>query len=96
MADVKPLKTKGVPVDYMDVQTLWNDRRDPHANPLSSSPRRENPRPNPSQLGGMVEQIFRPTVGDNFYQEQTKRLYQSGAASGGVERSDLGVGPRER
>jgi len=35
-----PTKTKGVPIEYMDVDTLWSDRRDPHASPLSSSPRR--------------------------------------------------------
>lgn len=60
MADPQPLKTKGVPVDFMDLQTLWNDRRDPHANPMSSSPRRMYDRaPGPSQLGGLVEQIYR-------------------------------------
>jgi hypothetical protein len=60
MAEVQPLKTKGVPVDYMDLQTLWNDRRDPHASPLSSSPRREGGRASgASSLGGLVEQIYR-------------------------------------
>jgi hypothetical protein len=60
MAEVQPLKTKGVPVDYMDLQTLWNDRRDPHASPLSSSPRREGGRaPKASDLGGLVDQIYR-------------------------------------
>ena len=54
-------KTKGVPLEYMDVQTLWNDRREPHANPLSSSPRRVNARCNPGNLGGMIEQIYRGT-----------------------------------
>ena len=59
MADPRPLKTKGVPVEYMDLQTLWNDRRDPHANPMSSSPRREEGRaPKPSGLGATVEKIF--------------------------------------
>jgi len=56
---MKQPKVKGVPVEYMDVQTLWNDRRDPHANPMSSSPRRMGRAPNPSQLGGLVEQVFR-------------------------------------
>jgi hypothetical protein len=60
MAEVQPLKTKGVPVEYMDLQTLWNDRRDPHASPLSSSPRREGGRAaGPSALGGLVDQIYR-------------------------------------
>jgi hypothetical protein len=60
VAEVQPLKTKGVPVEYMDVQTLWNDRRDPHANPLSTSPRREEARASgPSVLGGLVNQIYR-------------------------------------
>lgn len=60
MADVRPLKTKGVPIDYMDIDTLWNDRRDPHANPLSSDPKRMHGRASgPSALGGMVEQIYR-------------------------------------
>jgi hypothetical protein len=53
-------KVKGVPVEYMDVQTLWNDRRDPHANPLSSSPRRENGRaPSMSDLGKAIEGVYR-------------------------------------
>jgi len=56
---MKQPKVKGVPVEYMDVQTLWNDRRDPHANPMSSSPRRMGRAPSPSQLGGLVEQVFR-------------------------------------
>jgi hypothetical protein len=68
MAEISPLRTKGVPVEYMDLNTLWNDRRDPHANPLSSSPRRESARPGPSALGGLVHQIYRGTpshtVGD--------------------------------
>lgn len=60
MAEVQDYKTHGVDVDYMDVQTLWNDRRDPHANPLSSSPRREGGRASgPSALGGLVNQIYR-------------------------------------
>jgi hypothetical protein len=54
--------THGVNVDYMDVQTIWNDRRDPHANPLSSEPRRTGRAPRPSDLGGMVEKIFRGTA----------------------------------
>jgi hypothetical protein len=62
MAEISPLKTKGVPVDYMDINTLWNDRRDPHANPMSSSPRREGGRaPKASALGGLVNQIYRGT-----------------------------------
>jgi hypothetical protein len=62
VAEVQPLRTKGVPVEYMDVQTLWNDRRDPHANPLSTSPRREEARASgPSALGGLVNQIYRGT-----------------------------------
>jgi hypothetical protein len=53
-------KVKGVPVEYMDVDQCWNDRRDPHANPMSSSPRRMYDRaPSPSALGGLVEQIYR-------------------------------------
>lgn len=51
--------THGVDVPYMDIQTLWNDRREPHASPLSTSPRREAPRGGPSQLGGLVEKIYR-------------------------------------
>jgi len=59
MAEKRDYKTHGVNIEYMDVDTLWNERRDPHQNPLSSSPRREHPRPSPSQLGGLVEQIYR-------------------------------------
>jgi hypothetical protein len=54
----KAPKTKGVPVEYMDLQTLWNDRRDPHANPMSSSPRRMEARCHPGNLGGLVDQIY--------------------------------------
>jgi hypothetical protein len=68
---------QNVPVDYMDIKTLWNDRRDPHASPLSSSPRRETARGNASSLGGLVEQIYRPGVGDEgaSYPLGNKRLY---------------------
>jgi hypothetical protein len=60
MAEVHDYRTHGTNVEYMDLQTLWNDRRDPHASPLSSSPRREEARaPKPSQLGGLVDQIYR-------------------------------------
>jgi hypothetical protein len=60
VAEVHDYPTHGVNVEYMDLQTLWNDRREPHANPLSSSPRREGARaPSASALGGMVEQIYR-------------------------------------
>jgi len=53
-------KVKGVPVEYMDIDTLWNDRRDPHANPMSSDPKRMYGRAaGPSALGGMVEQVYR-------------------------------------
>jgi hypothetical protein len=65
---MKQPKVKGVPVDYMDIQTLWNDRRDPHANPVSSSPRRTVPRQGPGKLQPMIDQIYRGqpthTVGD--------------------------------
>ena len=59
MAEVQPLKTKGVPIDYMDVQTIWNDRRDPHANPMSTSPRREGRAPSMSDLGKSIEGVYR-------------------------------------
>jgi hypothetical protein len=75
MAEVHDYPTHGVPVDYMDVQTIWNDRRESHINPLSSPPRREYDRaPGPSALGGMVDQIYRPGVGDNTYKEDMERL----------------------
>jgi hypothetical protein len=69
------------PVDYMDLQTLWNDRRDPHANPMSSSPRREDARLSPGGLSQMVEQIYRPSPKDDFDAGTTskvpdERLYQ--------------------
>jgi len=70
-------KVKGVPIDYMDIETLWNDRRDPHANPLSSSPRREGRAPAPSGLSSTLEQIYRPGGGDNSYQSDNQRLYGS-------------------
>jgi len=60
VAEMQPLRTKGVPVEYMDLQTLWNDRRDPHANPMSSSPRREGGRaPSMSDLGKSIEGVYR-------------------------------------
>jgi hypothetical protein len=69
MAEVHDYPTHGVNVEYMDVDQCWNDRRDPHANPMSSSPRRMYARaPGPSALGGLVNQIYRGTpshqVGD--------------------------------
>lgn len=69
---------QNVPVPYMDLQTLWNDRRDPHASPLSSSPRRMVARTGPGALGKMVEEIYRPGVGDTEanYPLADKRLYQ--------------------
>jgi hypothetical protein len=73
---------QNVPVEYMDLQTLWSDRRDPHANPLSSSPRREQPRGNPSSLGKALEGIYRPGVGNDDESKPSapltnKRLYGS-------------------
>jgi hypothetical protein len=56
---------QNVPVKYMDLQTLWNDRRDPHANPLSTSPRREEANTGDGGLGHLVEQIFRPKLGSD-------------------------------
>jgi len=57
-----PTKTKGVPIEYMDVDTLWSDRRDPHASPLSSSPRRMYGRaPSMSDLGQSIEGVYRGT-----------------------------------
>jgi len=52
-------KTHGVNIDYMDIDTLWNERRDPHQNPQSSSPRRMGRAPSASALHGLVEQIYR-------------------------------------
>lgn len=62
-------KTKGVTFDYVRPQEVFNDRRDPHANPMSSEPRRMYARaPGASALGGMIDQIYRPhpthTAGD--------------------------------
>lgn len=59
MAETHDYPTHGVNVEYMDVNTLWNDRRDPHANPLSTSPRREAARAGTGNLGGLVDQIYR-------------------------------------
>ena len=71
---------QNVPVEYMDLQTLWNDRRDPHANPMSSSPRREEARAG-GDKGGLakaVDGIFRSEPGDTeaHYPLADKRLYQ--------------------
>jgi hypothetical protein len=70
---------QNVPFEYMGLDTLWNDRRDPHANPMSSSPRREFARP--STHGGLakaVEGVYRPGVGDEGTTSKLpdKRLYQ--------------------
>jgi hypothetical protein len=67
------------PVPYMDLQTLWNDRRDPHASPLASSPRREEARgKGGSGLASAVEGIFRSGVGDDGTTSKLpdERLYQ--------------------
>jgi len=56
----KQPKVKGVPVEYMDVQTLWSDRRDPHASPLSAAPRRMYGRaPTMSSLHDALEGVYR-------------------------------------
>jgi hypothetical protein len=70
---------QNVPFEYMDVDQVWNDRRDPHANPMSSSPRRMYDRaPSSSGLAKAVEGVYRPGVGDNEYQDRLsdKRLYE--------------------
>jgi hypothetical protein len=55
---------QNVPVPYMDIQTLWSDRREPHANPLSSgsSGRRMVARTSPSTLGKSIEGLYHPGV----------------------------------
>jgi hypothetical protein len=65
MADTKPF-IQNEPVPYMDVQTLWNDRRDPHANPMSSSPRRTEGKVNPKAAGldDLLHFLYRPEPGD--------------------------------
>ena len=63
--------------EYMDLQTLWNDRRDPHASPLSSSPRRMYARAGKSSLGDTINSIYRPSVGDTNYEQSDERLYSS-------------------
>jgi len=57
---------QNVPVEYMDLQTLWSDRRDPHANPLSSgsSGRREEARSKGGGLAKAVEGLFHPSPFD--------------------------------
>jgi hypothetical protein len=64
MAD-KPY-IQNVPVEYMDINTLWNDRRDPHANPMSSSPRREGTEGGNGGLGKLVDFVYRgkPRAGE--------------------------------
>jgi hypothetical protein len=76
---------QNVPVPYMDLQTLWNDRRDPHANPMGSSPRREGGRASvPSGLHKLVNQIYRGAPGKDADsgpsrdQIVNERLYTSG------------------
>jgi hypothetical protein len=46
----------------MDVQTLWNDRRDPHANPMSQDPRRMQARPDTGTpaLNNLLHFLYRP------------------------------------
>lgn len=62
---------------YMDLQTLWNDRRDPHANPLASSPRRSEARGKGGDLGKALEGVYRGTPGapTATYKLADKRLY---------------------
>jgi hypothetical protein len=70
---------QNVPIPYMDVQTLWNDRRDPHANPLASTPRREEARAAPGNLSGMLNEIYQPGPFDTEARDQVvnERLYTS-------------------
>jgi hypothetical protein len=69
---------QNVPVEYMDVQSLWNDRRDPHANPMSKSPRREEPRGKSNGMAKAVEDLFHPGAEDTkaSYKLADKRLYE--------------------
>ena len=70
---------QNVPVEYMDLQTLWNDRRDPHASPLSTSPRREAARgKGGGGLAKAVEGIFHPSPFDEHASAPLtgKRLYE--------------------
>jgi hypothetical protein len=77
--------SQNVPIPYMDLQTLWNDRRHPHDNPLGSSPRREDGRaPAPSGLGATIDAIYRPQLGPDPESGPSRdeivnqRLYTSG------------------
>jgi len=65
------------PVPYMDLQTLWNDRRDPHASPLASSPRRSEARGKHGGLTKALAGLYRGTPGDTeaSYPLANKRLY---------------------
>jgi len=50
------------PAPYMDVNTLWSDRREPHANPLSTEPRRSIPRPTDAskELTPLLSFLYHP------------------------------------
>jgi hypothetical protein len=87
---------QNVPVPYMDLQTLWNDRRDPHANPMSTSPRREEARTGKgdSGLGKAVEGIFHPSPFDERPSTalESRRLYE-GEKSGSSASDPSGAVP---
>lgn len=46
--------------EYLSLQELWNDRRDPHANPLSKAPRREKPRMTGKSVSQYLGDVYRP------------------------------------
>lgn len=72
---------QNVPVPYMDLETLWSDRRAPHANPLSSgsSGRRGTARVKPDAgLAKTINAIYTPGPFDTTTTGgvSNKRLYQ--------------------
>lgn len=70
---------QNVPVPYMDLQTLWSDRRAPHDNPFGSLPRRSIARGAPGNLHHMVDEIYARGPFDTEAREtiQNQRLYTS-------------------
>lgn len=63
------------PIPYMDVQTLWNDRRNPHDNPLASIPRRGDPRgaANGSKLQDAVDGVYEGSTRPKDPDDPTQR-----------------------
>jgi hypothetical protein len=59
--------------EYINLNELWNDRRSPHANPLSTDPRRTAARSSATNsLDSLLHFLYRPGVARESTSEYSK------------------------